>query len=61
MSFSNACHNYPVLCRKGGSHQFLERGGTLMGIFDDARFEEESVQLAPVIASCSIRTASTRR
>ncbi len=47
MSFSNAGHNYPVLCRKGGGHLFLERGGMLLGIFDDARFEEESVQLAP--------------
>ncbi len=47
MSFSNAGHNYPVLCRKGGDHLFLERGGMLLGIFDDARFEEESVQLFP--------------
>ena len=45
--FSNARHNYPVLFRRGGARQLLVKGGGLVGIQEDARFEEESLTLEP--------------
>lgn len=48
LSFSNAGHNWPVVVRAaGGGRELLERGGTVLGILEDARFEEAHVALAP--------------
>jgi serine phosphatase RsbU (regulator of sigma subunit) len=47
MEFSNAGHNYPVLCRKGGDRVFLERGGIILGMMERARYEEDAVDLRP--------------
>ncbi len=47
MSFSNAGHNYPVLCRKNGDRLYLERGGMILGMFEGLRFEEETLDLFP--------------
>jgi serine phosphatase RsbU (regulator of sigma subunit) len=47
LSFSNAGHNYPILFRADGRQQTLERGGVVVGILEDASFEEESVELRP--------------
>ncbi len=47
MSFTNAGHNYPVLCRNGGERVLLERGGMLLGAFDGVHYEEETVDLSP--------------
>jgi len=47
LTFSNAGHNWPVLLRKGGPPEFLDRGGPLLGIMEGARFEESEVLLHP--------------
>jgi sigma-B regulation protein RsbU (phosphoserine phosphatase) len=46
LTYSNAGHNFPVLYRRGGERVTLERGGTVVGILEAARFEEGSVDLA---------------
>ena len=47
LSFSNAGHNYPVVFREQGAREFLVRGGVVVGILEDAEFEEETVTLQP--------------
>jgi len=47
LDYSNAGHNYPVVFRKGGGRQTLERGGTVVGILEDPRFEQGHLALAP--------------
>ncbi len=44
--FSNAGHNAPLLVSPTGVRR-LETGGTVLGLFEHATFEEESVALAP--------------
>ena len=44
-TFCNAGHTPPFVFRESGV-QRLERGGTLLGAFDDALFEADAVQLA---------------
>jgi sigma-B regulation protein RsbU (phosphoserine phosphatase) len=43
--YSNAGHNYPLLVRSDGSHEFLDRGGLLIGAFDGAQYLDGTVQL----------------
>ena len=45
--YCNAGHNYPILTRGDGSYQSLETGGLLLGVFDDAQYEEGEVILHP--------------
>jgi len=45
MTFSNAGHNWPVVLRPDGQRQFLDRGGTILGILEGADFEEAHVAL----------------
>jgi serine phosphatase RsbU (regulator of sigma subunit) len=45
-SFSNAGHNYPVVFREGGARELLVKGGVVVGILEDATFEEERMTLA---------------
>ena len=47
LTFSNAGHNWPVVMRPNGDRTFLERGGTVLGIFENAEFEEAHVELGP--------------
>jgi sigma-B regulation protein RsbU (phosphoserine phosphatase) len=47
LTFSNAGHNFPVVFRRGGEQRMLERGGTVVGILEDAQFEEETLDLLP--------------
>ena len=47
MSFSNAGHNWPIVFRDGGEREFLVKGGVVVGILEDAEFEEETVDLKP--------------
>jgi sigma-B regulation protein RsbU (phosphoserine phosphatase) len=47
MTYCNAGHNYPVLIRSNGEHEYLVRGGMMVGSFAGASFEEGEVQLAP--------------
>jgi phosphoserine phosphatase RsbU/P len=43
----NAGHNPPLILHPNGSVTTLEKGGLLLGQFDWATFEEESVQMEP--------------
>ena len=45
MSYARAGHPYPVLIRQGVQPEQLQSRGGLLGIFDDAQFEQETVQL----------------
>jgi phosphoserine phosphatase RsbU/P len=47
MSFSNAGHNWPIVFRDGGEREFLVKGGVVVGILEDATFEEETIELKP--------------
>ena len=39
--YANAGHNYPILIRADGSCELLSKGGTVIGAFGDAQFEDE--------------------
>lgn len=45
--FSNAGHNYPVLVRADGSHEFLETGGLIIGAFEGNPYKSHKVKLGP--------------
>jgi serine phosphatase RsbU (regulator of sigma subunit) len=47
LTFSNAGHNWPVVLRRNGDREFLERGGMLLGIMEQTGYEEAEVALAP--------------
>jgi len=47
MTFCNAGHNWPVVRRRDGGREVLERGGTLLGILEPLALEEASVHLGP--------------
>lgn len=47
LSFSNAGHNWPIVFRDDGQREFLVKGGVVVGILEDASFEESSVALKP--------------
>jgi uncharacterized protein (TIGR02246 family) len=43
-TYSNAGHNPPILLSRGG-HRSLTTGGRILGMFDDATFNEETIEL----------------
>src|SRR5690242_390989 len=45
--YSNAGHLPPLLLGEDGSTCRLERGGTVVGLFDEVPYEEDTVQLRP--------------
>jgi phosphoserine phosphatase RsbU/P len=47
LRYTNAGHNAPVLIRADGRYERLDVGGTVVGAFDFARYEESAVTLAP--------------
>ncbi len=47
LEFSNAGHNWPIVAHQHGGRTLLERGGTVLGIQETARFEQDRVTLAP--------------
>jgi len=47
LTFSNAGHLPPLLLGERGSIRRLEDGGTVVGLFDEVRYDEGSVQLRP--------------
>jgi sigma-B regulation protein RsbU (phosphoserine phosphatase) len=47
LRFINAGHNYPLLRRAGGAVEELREGGTPLGIFEDADYEQGEVSFHP--------------
>lgn len=47
LTFARAGHPYPILLREGEPPQQLQTRGALLGIFEDAEFVQQSVQLQP--------------
>jgi sigma-B regulation protein RsbU (phosphoserine phosphatase) len=45
MTFSNAGHNPPIVRRGPGERMLLERGGTVVGLFENAGYEEGELEL----------------
>jgi phosphoserine phosphatase RsbU/P len=45
--YANAGHNAPFVVRAGGSHERLQEGGAVLGVFDSRNYELGSAQLAP--------------
>lgn len=43
----NAGHNPPLLLRRDGSTEWIKAGGLLVGIFEQAEFDEQAFALAP--------------
>jgi sigma-B regulation protein RsbU (phosphoserine phosphatase) len=46
LTYTNAGHLPPILIGEGGRIRRLETGGTVVGLFDDMRYEESSVNLS---------------
>jgi sigma-B regulation protein RsbU (phosphoserine phosphatase) len=46
LTWSNAGHNPPLVVRTSGEVVRLEPGGTVMGVFDETAYREDSVPLA---------------
>lgn len=44
--YCNAGHNYPILARPDGSYTSLDTGGLLLGVFEDAQYEEGQIEMA---------------
>ena len=47
LRYTNAGHNEPLLVRADGSLEKLSAGGTVLGAFEWARYEEAATTLAP--------------
>ena len=47
LNYCRGGHPYPILIRKGQDLRQLETRGALLGVFDDAEFEQATVQLQP--------------
>ncbi|MFO7768310.1 MAG: PP2C family protein-serine/threonine phosphatase [bacterium] len=47
LRYVNAGHNFPILTRASGEQVLLEDGGLLMGVMEDAGYEEGEVRLEP--------------
>jgi len=47
LTYCRAGHPYPILMRRGTEPEQLEARGSLLGVFDQAEFVEQTVQLEP--------------
>ncbi len=47
LQYTNAGHNYPILCRTDGSHEFLKEGGIIVGVMEGALYQARTVSLYP--------------
>jgi hypothetical protein len=46
LSFCRAGHPYPILIQKNKQPQLLQTKGSLLGVFDSAQFQQETIQLS---------------
>jgi len=46
LSFCRAGHPYPILIPKNKEPQLLQTKGSLLGVFDSAQFQQETIQLS---------------
>jgi len=47
LTYSNAGHLPPIILARDGSVRRLEKGGTVVGLFPDRDYEEETIELYP--------------
>ncbi len=47
LEYTNAGHNFPILFRKNGSHDFLREGGIIVGVLEDAQYSSRTVTMEP--------------
>ncbi len=47
LSYVNAGHNPPLLFRKGGEVIRLNCGGTVLGIWEESKYEQEEIEFKP--------------
>src|SRR5262249_3562079 len=47
ITYSNAGHLPPVILGEDGSTRRLDTGGTVVGLFDNVEYEEQTVELYP--------------
>ena len=47
LTYSNGGHLPPIVLSSDGTVRRLENGGTVVGLFDDCQYEEETVELYP--------------
>jgi sigma-B regulation protein RsbU (phosphoserine phosphatase) len=47
LRYVNAGHNAPVVMHAGGSHERLQEGGGVLGVFEEQSYAMGTVQLAP--------------
>jgi sigma-B regulation protein RsbU (phosphoserine phosphatase) len=47
LSYVNAGHNHPFVVHRDGSHERLQAGGGVLGIFEDQTYSLGTAQLAP--------------
>ncbi|MGC2230022.1 MAG: SpoIIE family protein phosphatase, partial [Candidatus Acidiferrum sp.] len=47
LRYTNAGHNAPILLRRDGSHERLQAGGGVLGVFPNQAFAVGAAQLAP--------------
>ncbi|MEJ2722231.1 MAG: SpoIIE family protein phosphatase [bacterium] len=52
ITYCNAGHNPPILMRMDGTHELLEIGGPILGVFDDAPLEEGTCMLDDGLLFC---------
>ena len=64
LRYANAGHNPPLVVRAGGSHERLEEGGGVLGVFETQDFDLGTVDLAPgdrlVLFTDGVTEASNR-
>jgi serine phosphatase RsbU (regulator of sigma subunit) len=47
LSYCNAGHESPIIVGSAASTEALDTGGVVLGLFDTATYEAETIQLAP--------------
>jgi sigma-B regulation protein RsbU (phosphoserine phosphatase) len=65
LRYVNAGHNAPIVVHADGSHERLQKGGGVLGVFEEQSFELGTAQLAPgdrlVLFTDGVTEASNRK